>query len=117
MIMYIFSDLKNCELFLGEIEKVENLWVNRFVFYFYIEYNINNQIIVSNIYFVYNGGDLYIFIDIYIIFFREFILFEYIFVVKIQKNWKVFYVRKIIQVRIQGKVFFFIFDENNFCFF
>lgn len=46
MIMYIFSDLKNCELFLGEIEKVENLWVNRFVFYFFIKYNYINIIII-----------------------------------------------------------------------
>lgn len=44
MTMHIFSDLKNRELFLGETEKVENPWANRFVPHFYTEHNINNQI-------------------------------------------------------------------------
>lgn len=59
MTMHIFSDLKNRELFLGETEKVENPWANRFVPHFYTEHNINNQITVSNIHFVHNGGDSY----------------------------------------------------------
>lgn len=47
--------------------------------------------------------EIHILIDIYNIFFREPTPFEHTSAVKIQKNWKAFYVRKITQARTQGK--------------
>lgn len=46
--------------------------------------------------------EIHILIDIYNIFFREPTPFEHTSAVKIQKNWKAFYVRKITQARTQG---------------
>lgn len=54
MTMHIFIDLKNRELFLGETEKVENPWANRFVSHFL--QSIILTIRLSNIYFVPNDG-------------------------------------------------------------
>lgn len=59
--------------------------------------------------------EIHILIDIYTIFFREPTPFEHTSAVKIQKNWKAFYVRKITQARTQGKALSSLSDENNPC--
>lgn len=39
----IYTNLNVCGLFLGETEKVENPWANRFVPHYYTEHKINSQ--------------------------------------------------------------------------
>lgn len=79
-------------------------------FSFFTEHNINNQI---KLYIL--CTQWWIFSLIYNIFFREPTPFEHTSAVKIQKNWKAFYVRKITQARTQGKALSSISDENNPC--
>lgn len=55
--MHVYTNLNVCGLFLGETEKVENPWANRFVPHFYTEHNINNQIKYYPL--VHNDGDSY----------------------------------------------------------